>query len=63
MSKPNKVIGRSLPVKDSPRRPGDPPMLVSDPARIKAALGWKPAHEGLDEIIASAIAWERRFNG
>jgi UDP-glucose 4-epimerase len=37
-------------------------MLVADPSRIKAALGWKPAHDGLDEIVASAIAWERRFN-
>ena len=31
-------------------------------ARIKAALGWKPAHDGIEEIIASAIAWEKRFN-
>jgi len=44
------------------RRPGDPPTLISDPRRIKAALGWKPAHDDIDEIIASAIAWEQRFN-
>jgi UDP-glucose 4-epimerase len=57
-----RVIGRPLPVKESPRRPGDPPMLVSDPARIKAALGWQPAHDDLDGIIRSALEWERRFN-
>lgn len=57
-----KVTGKPLAVRISPRRPGDPPTLISDPSRIKAALGWKPAHDGLDEIIASAIAWERRFN-
>ncbi len=57
-----RVTGRPLPVKESPRRPGDPPTLIADPSRIKAALGWKPAHDDLDEIIASAIAWERRFN-
>jgi len=57
-----RVTGRPLPVVESPRRPGDPPTLISDPSRIKAALGWKPAHDDLDEIIASAIAWERRFN-
>ena len=57
-----RVTGRSLPVVEGPRRPGDPPTLISDPSRIKAALGWKPAHDDLDGIIRSAIAWERRFN-
>jgi UDP-glucose 4-epimerase len=58
----NRVIGRALPVKESPRRAGDPPTLISDPSRIKMELGWKPAHDDLDGIIRSAIAWERRFN-
>jgi len=58
-----RVTGKPLPVRIGPRRPGDPPMLISDPRRIKAALGWTPAHDGIEEIIASAIAWERRFNG
>jgi UDP-glucose 4-epimerase len=57
-----RVIGRPLPVQEGPRRPGDPPTLISDPSRIKAALGWHPAHEDLDGIIRSAIDWERRFN-
>lgn len=56
------VIGRPLPVKESPRRAGDPPVLISDPSRIKAALGWEPQHDNLSEIIRSALEWERRFN-
>jgi UDP-glucose 4-epimerase len=56
------VIGRPLPVKESPRRAGDPPTLISDPSRIKAALGWAPRHDDLSGIIRSALAWERRFN-
>ncbi len=56
------VIGRPLPVKECPRRPGDPPTLISDPRRIKSKLGWQPHHEGLDGIIHSALEWERRFN-
>jgi UDP-glucose 4-epimerase len=56
------VTGKSLPVRISPRRLGDPPTLISDPSRIKAALGWKPQHDGIEGIIASAIAWEKRFN-
>lgn len=57
-----RVVGRALPVLESPRRAGDPPMLVSDPGRIKKDLEWMPRHDDLDGIIASAIAWERRFN-
>ena len=57
-----RVTGKPLPVREGPRRPGDPPTLISDPSRIKAALGWKPAHDDLDGIIRSAIDWERGFN-
>jgi UDP-glucose 4-epimerase len=57
-----KVTGAKLPVRESPRRAGDPPTLISDPTRIKTELGWQPQHDDLSGIIASAIAWERRFN-
>jgi UDP-glucose 4-epimerase len=57
-----RVLGRRLPVKEAPRRPGDPPTLISDPSRIKRTLGWKPAYDDLDGIIRSALEWERRFN-
>jgi UDP-glucose 4-epimerase len=56
-----RVTGKPLPVKESPRRPGDPPTLISDPGRIKRELGWSPDHEDLDGIIASALDWERRL--
>ena len=58
-----RAAGISLPVKELPRRPGDPPMIVSNPAKLKAELGWRPDHESLDEIVASALNWERRLNG
>ncbi|HEX2761107.1 MAG TPA: UDP-glucose 4-epimerase GalE [Rhizomicrobium sp.] len=57
-----KVVGAPLAVKEMPRRAGDPPAIVSNPAKLKAALGWKPQHDSLDEIVASALAWERRLN-
>ncbi|HEX2593394.1 MAG TPA: UDP-glucose 4-epimerase GalE, partial [Rhizomicrobium sp.] len=56
------VIGRKLPAIEQGRRPGDPPTLVSDPSKLKTALGWVPQHEDLLEIIRSALNWERRFN-
>ncbi|HEY5346880.1 MAG TPA: UDP-glucose 4-epimerase GalE, partial [Rhizomicrobium sp.] len=57
-----RVAGRALPVRESPRRPGDPPILVADPARLKSALKWRPQHDDLDAILASALEWERRIN-
>jgi UDP-glucose 4-epimerase len=57
-----RVIGRKLPVREAPRRPGDPPTLIADPSRIKAELGWQPKHDEIDAIVASALGWERRFN-
>ncbi len=57
-----RVLGRALQVKEAPRRPGDPGVLISDPSRIKKALGWTPVHNDLQGIIRSALEWERRFN-
>lgn len=57
-----KAAGAPLAVKEMPRRAGDPPAIVSNPAKLKAALGWTPKHDSLDEIVASALAWERRLN-
>ncbi|HEY4987411.1 MAG TPA: UDP-glucose 4-epimerase GalE [Bradyrhizobium sp.] len=56
------VTGKKLPTVESPRRPGDPPMLVADPAKIKRELGWTPAHDDIAGIVRSALEWERRFN-
>lgn len=52
-----RVTGRDIPAEVAPRRPGDPPALVADSSRIRAELGWAPAHPELDEIVASAWAW------
>lgn len=45
----------------APRRPGDAAAVVADPARAKARLGWRPAHDDLEEIVEAAYAWERRL--
>ena len=56
------VVGRKLPVREGPRRAGDPPELIADPTRIKTTLGWQPRHDDLAGIVRSALEWERRFN-
>jgi UDP-glucose 4-epimerase len=57
-----RAAGAPLAVKEMPRRAGDPPAIVSNPAKLKATLGWTPQHDSLDEIVASALAWESRLN-
>ena len=53
--------GRPLPVKDGPRRAGDPAIIVAEAERARAVLGWRPQLDDLDQIVASAIAWEEKL--
>jgi UDP-glucose 4-epimerase len=54
-----KTTGKPVPHSFAPRRPGDPPELVANPAKIKATLGWHPEWSRLDTIIQTAWAWEQ----
>lgn len=54
-----KASGNDFPVQMSERRPGDPAALVAGAERIRDILGWTPAHDDLDTIVAQALAWER----
>ncbi|MCX5042585.1 UDP-glucose 4-epimerase GalE [Aldersonia sp. NBC_00410] len=49
-----RVTARNIDAKDSPRRAGDPAVLVASSARAIAELGWSPQHTDLDEIVADA---------
>jgi len=55
-----RVAGRPVPRRLAPRRPGDPPAVVAAAGRARRLLGWRPEHDGLDRIVADALAWERR---
>jgi len=57
-----RVCGHKLPVKASPRRAGDPAILVADSTKLQRTLGWKPQHADIDSIVLGALEWERRFN-
>ena len=54
--------GVALEVRDGPRRPGDPPVLVADTRLLRAAVHWSPRHDDLAPIVRSALAWERKHN-
>ena len=53
------ALGRKVPYTVGPRRPGDPPSLVADSSRLKAAFGWSPRHSDLETIIRTAARWQR----
>jgi UDP-glucose 4-epimerase len=52
-----KVTGAEIPAVISPRRAGDPAKLIASSDKARKILGWKPEHEDLEEIIASAWKW------
>jgi len=54
-----KATGKRVPHKIVPRRPGDPPALVANPAKAQKLLNWK-ATRGLDNIVGTAWNWMER---
>jgi len=50
-----------FPVIESPRRAGDPPALISDPARIRKTMRWEPEHDDISAIALSAYNWEMKL--
>jgi UDP-glucose 4-epimerase len=56
----NRLGDHPFEVADAARRPGDPPSLVADNTLLRTRLTWQPKHDALDEIISTALSWERR---
>jgi UDP-glucose 4-epimerase len=54
--------GRKLQVVPAERRPGDPSALIADASAIRKTLGWRTLY-GLEDMIHTALAWERREHG
>ncbi len=52
-----RVTGKKIPVKEAPRRAGDPPELFAAPTKIKNELGWSAKFTNLDEIVKTAWTW------
>ena len=53
-----RASGREFAVRLTERRPGDPVAIVAASEKIRARLGWRPAHDDLSTIAAHALAWE-----
>jgi UDP-arabinose 4-epimerase len=52
-----KVTGRPVRTEMCARRPGDPPVLVSDSSKARRLLGWTPNYPELDQQIKHAWTW------
>ena len=53
------VTGHAIPVVQSPRRPGDPAVLVASATKAAAELGWRPLKPDLRAIIRDAWDFAR----
>jgi UDP-glucose-4-epimerase GalE len=53
------ATGRPVRRTIGPQRPGDPPILVADPAKAQSVLGWT-AKRNLADIVSSAWAWMQK---
>lgn len=56
-----RVTGRPIPVVKSPRREGDPAVLIASSEKIRKELRWQPQFPELDVILDSAWQWHKNF--
>jgi UDP-arabinose 4-epimerase len=54
-----RIVGLPIRAEICPRRPGDPPALISDSMKARERLNWMPKFPALDDQIAHAWKWFR----
>lgn len=57
----SRVVGKKVPFEAVGRRIGDPAVLVASSQKIKKELGWVPLITNLEDMIASAHEWRKKF--
>lgn len=53
---------RPVRIKNAPRRPGDPPVLVADAGLAGRVLSWTPAFPDLESIVRTAWDWHSQHS-
>jgi UDP-glucose 4-epimerase len=56
-----RLTGLAIPVVESPRREGDPAVLIASADKIRGELNWQPQFPKLEDILKSAWEWHRNF--
>ena len=57
----DRVTNRRIERRMEARRAGDPDALVADNGEILSTLAWRPQRDDLGQIVADALAWERKL--
>ena len=55
-----KISGLKVPYEIAGRRAGDPAVLVASNKKAKQLLGWELKNSSLEQILKSALAWEKQ---
>jgi len=53
------ITGHSIPIQVTPRRAGDPAILIASSEKAQKELGWRPQLNSLEQIVESAWNWHR----
>jgi len=51
------VTGKTVPVVETGRRPGDPPALYADSNKAQVELGWEVQFDTIEKIVETAWQW------
>ena len=54
-----KAVGKPIPQKMAPRRPGDVTIYMADPTRAKEEMGWE-AKKNLDDMCNDLWSWQTK---
>ncbi len=54
-----RVTGKTVPIVEQPRRPGDPPALYANAAKAKSELGWEVKYPSIEPIVETAWKWHQ----
>ena len=57
----DRVVGKPVPRREMPRRPGDAPALVASNRALVETLEWSPRFADIDTVVTHALEWERRL--
>jgi UDP-glucose 4-epimerase len=56
------ITRHSIPAAESPRRTGDPDILVADATEARRVLSWEPQYSDIETIIHTAWNWRQKQN-
>lgn len=57
-----KITGKKISIKKSPRRAGDPPILVASSALAQKILDWTPENSNFENVVSTAVQWYEKYH-